>query len=54
MALNLAFVDIWLRFIAWERENENFAYAGRLYWRAKKTLTTPDDFVAKHTEAVNQ
>jgi len=39
--------DMWLDFMKWEQSLSNFKQVSILYWRAKKELVNPTDFVQK-------
>lgn len=45
--------ELWLSFIKWENSVDNFDRASALYWQAKKTLKSPEDFIVAHTQLTN-
>jgi hypothetical protein len=45
--------NLWLEMIKWELGLGHMEEASSLYWRAKKTLNSPDDFVVKHSVMMN-
>eukprot|EP01122_Echinamoeba_exundans_P011893 TRINITY_DN4870_c0_g1_i1.p1 TRINITY_DN4870_c0_g1~~TRINITY_DN4870_c0_g1_i1.p1 ORF type:complete len:744 (+),score=166.85 TRINITY_DN4870_c0_g1_i1:192-2423(+) len=45
--------NLWLEMIKWELGLGHMEEASSLYWRAKKTLNSPDNFVVKHSVMMN-
>lgn len=45
--------DLWLEYIDFENENREFKKAASLYWKAKKIVANPTQFVRKSVERSN-
>jgi hypothetical protein len=45
--------DLWIQYVKWEAAVGQLGKSTGLYWRAKKQLNDPDEFVAKHAEMIS-
>ncbi len=45
--------DLWIRYIQWELQQQQESKITKLYWKAKHTLRSPDNFMAQYSLLLN-